>query len=129
MFFKIIAKNPYRDLIRNARKVVVSDSEPRDKVNAMRALHALLNDKLLENERFLCSQPSFSKRCQHWNARAVGSIKPVNNARNPWLAFKREFNDAVSRSDNASYEETVTAVSRALGWFYARSHRDDWLSE
>lgn len=129
MFFKIVAKNPYRDLIRNARKVVVSQSTDADKVNALRALNTLLSAKLHENERLLCSQPSFSKRCAHWNERSIRSIRPVKSERNPWLLFKREFERAVSRSDNASYNETVTAVSAALGWFYASSYRDDWLAD
>jgi len=128
MFFKIVAKNPYRDLVRNARKVIVSDSDPKDKVNALNSLNILLKDKLRENERFLNAHPAFAKRCQHWNERSIKSIRPVNNKANPWLAFKQEFEAAVSRSDNASYDDTISDISKALGWFYNHNYRDDWLA-
>ena len=129
MFFKLVSKNPYRDLVRNARKIVTSNNTDSDKVKAINALHKLLSAKLLENECFLCSHPAFAKRCNHWNEREIKSIRPVNNKNNPWLTFKREFESAVSHSDNTSYSDTVNKISVALAWFYKNNYKDDWLAD
>lgn len=129
MFFKLTAKNPFRDLVRNARKVVTSDLSDEEKKRAFEDLLRLLKPKLYENELFLSSQTSFASRCEHWNQTDIKSIKPVTNMKNPWLAFKREFEHAVANSNNTSYNETVRSVSVALGWFYASEHKDDWLAQ
>jgi hypothetical protein len=125
MFFKLTARNPYRDLVRNARRIATSDANEQDKTKAFAELYAVLKPKLLENERMLNSQTAFSKRCSHWNERDVASIKQVNNLKNPWLQFKREFESAVSASEDAS--QAVRTVSIALAWFYNQAYRDDWI--
>jgi hypothetical protein len=45
--------------------------------------------------------------------------------KNPWLQFKREFESAVSASEDAS--QAVRTVSIALAWFYNQAYRDDWI--
>lgn len=122
MFFKLTSRNPFRDLVRNARRVALASLDDTEKLKAYSELHRLLSPRLSETERYLNSQTAFCKRAEHWNARDIASIRAVTNLRNPWLAFKREFEDAVSSSD-------VTSVSRSLGWFYSNSNIDDWIND
>lgn len=124
MFFKFTNRNPFRDLLRNARRVATSELSDEDKIQAYRDLHRLISPRLLENERFLNSQTAFSKRAEHWNQRNVNSIKPVRNERNPWLRFKREFEQAIS--DDAV---ALRAISTGLAWFYNEQHADDWIND
>jgi hypothetical protein len=104
MFFKFTNRNPFRDLLRNARRVATSELSEADKIQAYRDLHRLLSPRLLENERFLNAQPSFSKRAEHWNQRDITSIRPVRNERNPWLRFKRDFESVVDNDTTALRE-------------------------
>lgn len=127
MFFKLTAKNAYRDLVRNARRIVISDNSDKDKSEAFAELYSMLQPKLQENARSLNSQTAFSKRCEHWNERDVPSIKPVDNMKNPWLRFKREFENVLNNRNNTSYSEVVRSVSIALAWFYVTDYRDDWI--
>ena len=124
MFFKFTNRNPFRDLLRNARRVATSDLNDSDKIAAYRDLYRLLSPRLLENERFLNSQPAFSKRSEHWNQRDITSIRPVQNERNPWLRFKREFEQAVANDTIA-----LRAISVALAWFYNELHAEDWIND
>jgi len=125
MFFKLTARNAYRDLVRNARRVAVSQLSDSEKSAAFKELYTMLQPKLHENELTLCTSPAFSKRCEHWNQRDVGSIKPVTSLRNPWLLFKREFEQALQQPQ----ELQATLMSKAIMWFYTRDHRDDWLAD
>jgi hypothetical protein len=124
MFFKFTNRNPFRDLLRNARRVATSELSDHDKIQAYRDLHRLISPRLLENERFLNSQPSFSKRAEHWNQRDITSIRPVRNERNPWLRFKREFESVVDNDTTA-----LRAISIALAWFYNENNNDDWIND
>lgn len=124
MFFKLTAKNAYRDLIRNARRITVAQITEDEKANSFSELYKLLKPKLYENESCLNSQAAFAKRCQHWNERTdIKSIRPVKNTRNPWLQFKREFEAAIKYDP----EQAVKRISIALAWFYQEPNRDDWL--
>jgi len=125
MFFKLTARNAYRDLVRNARRVAVSQLSDSEKSAAFKELYTMLQPKLHENELTLCTSPAFSKRCEHWNQRDVGSIKPVTSLRNPWLLFKREFEQALQQPQDLQ----ATLMSKAIMWFYNRDHRDDWLAD
>jgi hypothetical protein len=124
MFFKFTNRNPFRDLLRNARRVATSELSDTDKIAAYRDLHRLIYPRLIENERFLNSQPAFSKRAEHWNQNTVSSIRPVRNERNPWLRFKLEFEQAIT-------DETLAlrAISTALAWFYNEQYADDWIND
>ena len=124
MFFKFTNRNPFRDLLRNARRVATSELNDSDKIAAYRDLYRLISPRLLENERFLNSQPAFSKRSEHWNQRDVPSIRPVRNERNPWLRFKLEFEQALPNDEIA-----LRAISVALAWFYNEQHADDWIND
>ena len=124
MFFKLTAKNAYRDLVRNARRIVLSELSDSEKSEAFTKLYSMLQSKLHENEHSLNSEAAFAARCQHWNERTdVRSIRPVVNMRNPWLRFKREFEQAMQQSS----DQAVRSVSIALAWFYHDPHRDDWI--
>ena len=125
MFFKFTARNAYRDLVRNARRIVVSKLSDQEKSEAFKELITLLQPKLRENEKTLCSSPAFAKRCDHWGQLDVASIRPVTTLRNPWLSFKREFEQALQQPQ----ELQATSVSKALMWFMNTSHRDDWLPD
>lgn len=124
MFFKLTAKNAYRDLVRNARRIVISQLSDSEKSEAFAELYNMLQPRLHENEHSLNSEAAFAQRCQHWNERTdVRSIRPVKNQRNPWLRFKREFEQAMQLSS----DQAVRSVSIALAWFYHDPHRDDWI--
>jgi hypothetical protein len=124
MFFKFTNRNPFRDLLRNARRVATSELSDSDKIAAYRDLHRLISPRLIENERFLNSQPAFSKRAEHWNQRDITSIRTVRNEHNPWLRFKREFEQAVTNDTTA-----LRAISIALAWFYNETNNDDWIND
>ncbi len=124
MFFKMTSKNPYRNLVRNARRISISSHSDEAKLQLFHKLHDTLKDILVENERYLNTSPAFSQRCEHWNQREVISIKPVKNLANPWLYFKHEFVKALTNDD---FKEVARGVSIALGWFYSNNYRDDWV--
>jgi hypothetical protein len=123
MFFKLTNRNAYRDFVRNARRIALSSDSYHKKFEDYKQLYNLLAPRMLENERLLNSNPAFSQRCEYWNVREFSSIRPVKNERNPWLAFKREFESAMQEG---AYWGT-DSISRALGWFYDSAHRDDWI--
>jgi hypothetical protein len=127
MRFKMASKNPFRDFVRNLRRIVISDNSDEEKVNLFRNLWNELSPKLSETELYLTSSPAFSTRCEHWNYRNldVKSIVPVSNLKNPYLRLKREFEDALLCS---SYKDFVKAVSKSLMWFYVTPYRDDWAT-
>lgn len=123
MLFKISSKNPFRDFVRNARRIAVSEDSAYKKAENYKELWNFISNKLLENERYLNTSPAFAERCQHWNQLDIRSIKRVTNDKNPWLQFKREYAAAIASDDIYHIE---TAVSQSLGWFYKNEHREDW---
>jgi hypothetical protein len=123
MFFKLTSRNAYRDLVRNSRRICIADISNEEKSIAFQELWQLLQGKLDETERSLNSQPAYAQRCDHWNQRDIRSIKPVTNEKNPWLRFKREFVEGLSRDS----EFHAKRVSCALAWFYSDPWKDDWI--
>ena len=121
MYFKLVSKNGYRDLVRNARRISISELSDSEKREAYQELYEVLKPRLGETTRLLNSEAAYAQRITHWNERDVAVLKPVTNVRNPWLRFKREFVDAID-ARNAS-----RAVQIALAWFYQHPHRDDWV--
>ena len=127
MRFKMASRNPFRDFVRNLRRISISDYTVEEKHNLFHELWNNLSPKLSETELYLNSSPAYSSRCEHWNYREldVESIIPVSNLKNPYLRLKREFESAMA---NKSNERFVTAVSKSLMWFYVQPYRDDWVT-
>ena len=127
MRFKMASRNPFRDFVRNLRRISISDCTDEEKHNLFYELWNNLSPKLSETELYLNSSPAYSSRCEHWNYRElnVQSIVPVSNLKNPYLRLKREFETAMA---NESNERFVTAVSKSLMWFYVQPYRDDWVT-
>ena len=127
MRFKMASRNPFRDFVRNLRRISISDHTDEEKHNLFHELWYNLSPKLSETELYLNSSPAYSSRCEHWNYRDldVQSIVPVSNVKNPYLRLKREFETAMA---NESNERFVTAVSKSLMWFYVQPYRDDWVT-
>ena len=127
MRFKMASRNPFRDFVRNLRRISISDHTDEEKHNLFHELWYNLSPKLSETELYLNSSPAYSSRCEHWNYRElnVQSIVPVSNLKNPYLRLKREFETAMA---NKSNERFVTAVSKSLMWFYVQPYRDDWVT-
>ena len=127
MRFKMASKNPFRDFVRNLRRISISDCTDEEKHNLFHELWDNLSPKLSETELYLNSSPAYSSRCEHWNYRDldVQSIVPVSNLKNPYLRLKREFETAMAYESN---ERFVTAVSKSLMWFYVQPYRDDWVT-
>ena len=121
MYFKLVSKNGYRDLVRNARRISISDLSDSEKREAYQELYEVLKPRLGEMTHLLNAEAAYAQRITHWNERDVAVLRPVTNVRNPWLRFKREFVDAID-ARNAS-----RAVEVALAWFYQHPHRDDWV--
>ena len=121
MYFKLTSKNGYRDLVRNARRISISELSDSEKREAYQELYEVLKPRLGEMTHLLNAEAAYAQRITHWNQRDVAVLKPVTNVRNPWLRFKREFVDAI-HARNAS-----RAVEVALAWFYQHPHRDDWI--
>ena len=127
MRFKMASRNPFRDFVRNLRRISISDYTVEEKHNLFHELWNNLSPKLSETELYLNSSPAYSSRCEHWNYRELNiqSIVPVSNLKNPYLRLKREFETAMA---NKSNERFVTAVSKSLMWFYVQPYRDDWVT-
>ena len=125
MFFKFTNRNPFRDLLRNARRVATSELNDNEKLSAYHELHRLIYPRLVENERFLNAQTAFCKRAEHWNARDVSGIRAVNNSRNPWLRFKQEFEHSLATDETVA----LRAIDIALAWFYNETNNDDWIND
>ena len=127
MRFKMASRNPFRDFVRNLRRISISDHTDEEKDDLFHELWYNLSPKLSETELYLNSSPAYSSRCEHWNYRElnVQSIVPVSNLKNPYLRLKREFETAMA---NESNERFVTAVSKSLMWFYVQPYRDDWVT-
>ena len=127
MRFKMASRNPFRDFVRNLRRISISDYTVEEKYNLFHELWNNLSPKLSETELYLNSSPAYSSRCEHWNYRElnVQSIVPVSNLKNPYLRLKREFETAMADKSN---ERFVTAVSKSLMWFYVQPYRDDWVT-
>ena len=125
MFFKLTNRNPYRDLVRNARRIVTAKISDKEKAVELRSLHGLLSNKLKENETQLNQHPAFSKSIQFWNNVDVSSIKPVTTRKNPWLNFKRSLEASLTGPEN----DLATTVSKELGWFYGTPRTEDWLAQ
>lgn len=123
MYFNLKHKNPFLSLYENALQIHRSNLSDIQKSKEYSNLFSLLKKRLVENERYLNSQPAFSARCEHWNQRDVESVKPVKNAKNPWIQFKREFESAVNSNKN----EVGTLVSISLAWLHTNKHRQDWI--
>ena len=121
------SRNPFRDFVRNLRRISISDYTVEEKHNLFHELWNNLSPKLSETELYLNSSPAYSSRCEHWNYRElnVQSIVPVSNLKNPYLRLKREFETAMASKSN---ERFVTAVSKSLMWFYVQPYRDDWVT-
>ena len=122
MYFKLVSKNAYRDFVRNARRISISELSDSEKREAFQELYDLLSPRLDESTRSLNSEAAYASRCQHWNQRDLSVLKPVNTDRNPWIAFKREFVQAL-RSKSVCRD-----IEIALAWFYQQPHRDDWVA-
>ena len=122
MYFKLVSKNAYRDLVRNARRICISQISDSEKSDAFKELYETLKRRLGETTRTLNAEAAFAKRCKHWNQRDIPCIKPVKTLRNPWLRFKREFVKAIHAKDAS------TRIEKALAWFYADPYRDDWIA-
>jgi len=127
MRFKMASRNPFRDFVRNLRRISISKYTDEEKDDLFHELWYSLSPKLSETELYLNSSPAYSSRCEHWNYRDldVQSIVPVSNLKNPYLRLKREFETAMA---NESNERFVTAVSKSLMWFYVQPYRDDWVT-
>lgn len=127
MRFKMASRNPFRDFVRNLRRISISDRTDEEKHNLFYELWNNLSPKLSETELYLNSSPAYSSRCEHWNYRElnVQSIVPVSNLKNPYLRLKREFETAMASKSNKRF---VTAVSKSLMWFYVQPYRDDWVT-
>ena len=122
MYFKLVSKNAYRDLVRNARRICISQISDSEKSDAFKELYETLKRRLGETTRTLNLEAAFAKRCKHWNQRDIACIKPVKTLRNPWLRFKREFVNAIHAKG------APKRVEIALAWFYAEPYRDDWIA-
>ena len=122
MYFKLTSKNAYRDLVRNARRISISELSESEKRVAFKELYDTLKSRLGETTRTLNAEAAYAKRCMHWNQREIADIQPVTAARNPWLRFKREFVKAID-AKNPSRD-----IQIALAWLYADELRDDWIA-
>ena len=127
MRFKMASRNPFRDFVRNLRRISISKYTDEEKDDLFHDLWYSLSPKLSETELYLNSSPAYSSRCEHWNYRELNiqSIVPVSNLKNPYLRLKREFETAMASKSN---ERFVTAVSKSLMWFYVQPYRDDWVT-
>lgn len=117
--------NPYRELVQTTLKIMRKKITADNKLSELKQLHKKLSKKLLENEQLLNSCTAFAARYEHWNQTDIESIKPVTNVKNPWLAFKREFERAIA----LPAAEAEMIISKELAWFGVAKHTKDWIRE
>jgi len=126
MRFKMTSKNPFRNFVRNLRRITISNLNDKDKDILYHQLYNEMKNNLKESEIYLNSSPAFAERCKYWNQiNILDSITPVRNLKNPFLCLKREIEYALSTSVNT---RLVRSVSKSLMWFYAVPYRDDWVT-
>ena len=126
MRFKMTSKNPFRNFVKNLRRISISNLNDNDKDILYRQLYNEMKKNLKESEVYLNSSPAFAERCKHWNQiNILASITPVRNLKNPFLCLKREIEYALNTSVNT---HLVRSVSRSLMWFYAAPYSDDWVT-
>ena len=126
MRFKMTSKNPFRNFVRNLRRITISNLNDQDKDILYHQLYNEMKNNLKESEIYLNSSPAFAERCKHWNQiNILASIKPVRNLKNPFLNLKREIEYALNTSVNT---RLVRSVSKSLMWFYAAPYSDDWVT-
>ena len=130
MRFKMTSKNPFRNFVRNLRRITISKHSIEEKDILYHDLWNELSLRLSETERYLTSSPAFSSRCEYWNYvkkdSKVISITPVTNIKNPYLQIKREFVDAIITCKTS--KDFVRAVSKSLMWFHNTPYKDDWVT-
>ena len=128
MRFKMTSQNPFRNFVRNLRRITISELEDKEKDEFYRQLYDEMKNDLKESEFCLNSSPAFAKRCKHWNQieSNIIYIRPVRTLKNPFLCLKREIENVLNNSVD-SY--LVRSVSKSLMWFYATPYRDDWVTE
>ena len=121
------SKNPFRNFVKNLRRITISDITAEEKDTLYHDLWCELSPKLSETERYLNSSPAYSTRCDHWNQvnSDVASIVQVSNIKNPYLKLKHEFADAMARTSNELF---VRSVSKSLMWFQVTPYKDDWVT-
>ena len=127
MRFKMTSKNPFRNFVKNLRRITISDITAEEKDTLYHDLWYEISPKLSETERYLNSSPAYSTRCDHWNQvnSDVASIVQVSNIKNPYLKLKHEFADAMARTSNELF---VRSVSKSLMWFQVTPYKDDWVT-
>ena len=126
MRFKMTSKNPFRNFVRNLRRITISNLNDKDKDILYHQLYKEMKNNLKESEIYLNSSPAFAERCKHWNQiNILASITPVRNLKNPFLNLKREIEYALNTSVNT---RLVRSVSKSLMWFYATPYSDDWVT-
>lgn len=96
-----------------------------NKVTECQSLYKLLSPRLHENERLLNNQTAFHKSCEHWNQRDISGIRAVTNAKNPWLRFKKEFEQALQMEEL----KAVIAIEKSLAWFGQERYNDAWIQD
>ena len=127
MRFKMTSKNPFRNFVKNLRRITISDITDEEKDTLYHDLWCEISPKLSETERYLNSSPAYSSRCDHWNQIKLtpDSIVQVSNMKNPYLKLKQEFTDAMARTSNELF---VRSVSKSLMWFQVTPYKDDWVT-
>lgn len=125
MKYKMTSKNPFRNFMKNVRRITILDCSADEKVEYYKQFYSYIHNFLKENEAYLNNSTAFSSKCEHWNQREeVASIRPIFSKKNPWLNFKREFEQALQQPDS---KQVVKSVSTSLAWFYHNPYLDDWI--
>jgi hypothetical protein len=124
MYFKVNSKNPYKNLVKNLKKITTCNKSDYEKVNLYRSLYVFL-DKSLNNtsEQYLNNYTTYNY--PQWNELMDNKVKyTVTNINNPWLRLKNEFEEHLQ--DNP--KDLVNSVSKSLSWFYNTPYLEDWIT-
>lgn len=125
MKYKMNSKNPFRNFMKNVRRITILDCTDNEKVEYYNQFYTFIKNSLKENEAYLNNSTAYSSYCEHWNEdKTIASIRPVSSKKNPWLMFKREFEEALQQSNS---KNVVKSVSTSLAWFYHNPYLNDWI--
>ena len=118
MNLKFDSKNPYRNLAKNLRKMVLAKTEVEQELKTL--------EKYAETQCssvFLFSHPSI--KFFDVDVNGVSDGKDHSEfAMNPWEQLRTEFLHAMTVRDR---RERDVAISKAVSWFYSIERSGDWV--
>ena len=118
MNLKFDSKNPYRNLAKNLRKMVLTKTDVEQELRTLEKYAKTQCSNVI-----LLSHPSI----KFFDVDADGVSDKEDHSEfsmNPWEQLRTEFLHAMSVRDR---RERQLAISKAVAWFYSTERSEDWV--